>query len=376
MKQKLATIPVAVPDLRGNELAYLTKCIEDNWVSSVGPFVREMEKRIATLTGCRYGIATVNGTTGIQLALSALGIGAGDHVLVPDWTFCASANAIFHAGAQPYFVDISRESWTIDDRLVSSIINESKIRISAVIVVHALGHPANLGPLKAVCQDANVKLIEDAAGALGATYKGNPVGSFGDCAVFSFNGNKTITAGGGGMVVTNNTSLANKMSQLSSQARKTSEYKYEDVGFNFRMTNLNAAVGLAQLERLDEMLVAKRTIAESYDLAIAGRSDIMAMPRCGWAESSKWLYAVLCSSKNDATSLVSHLKTYSIESNIFWLSLSGQPPYANCMNTLNGVSEDISNRVVILPCSSSLSSEDQIRVITSLREWRGSKLIS
>ena len=376
MSERLKLIPLAVPDLRGNEELYLTQCIQDNWISSVGPFVREMEIRVSALTGCQHGVATVNGTTGIHLALAALDIGPGDKVLVPNWTFCASANAIFHAGAEPFFVDISRESWTIDDKLVSSIINDSKNRIRAVIVVHALGHPANLDPIQATCKDANVKLIEDAAGALGATYKGKPVGSFGDCAVFSFNGNKTITAGGGGMVVTNDTYLAQRMSQLSTQARKTSEYKYEDIGFNFRMTNLNAAVGLAQLERLDEMLIAKRAIAERYDFAISERSDIMAMPHCSWAESSKWLYAVLCSSQNDAKSLVSHLKAYSIESNIFWLALSEQTPYAKCLSMLTGVSEDISNRVVILPCSSALSIEDQTRVITSLSEWQGSRLIT
>jgi dTDP-4-amino-4,6-dideoxygalactose transaminase len=166
------------------------------------------------------------------------------------------------------------------------------------------------------------------------------------------------------------------MSQLSTQARITPEYKYEDIGFNFRMTNLNAAVGLAQLERLDEMLVAKRAIAERYDVAISEHSDIMPMPHCVWAESSKWLYAVLCSSKNGAKSLVSHLKASGIESNIFWLSLSDQVPYEKCLSRLTGVSKDLSNRVVILPCSSALSTEDQMRVILSLGEWKGPKLIT
>jgi len=365
-------IPIAVPDLRGNEQAYLAKCVEDNWVSSAGPFVSEMESRVAEISGTAHGVAVVNGTAGLHLALLAAGVGPGDRVLVPDWTFAASANAVFHAGAEPFFADITVESWTLDPLGLEQILAAPKNRIRAVIAVHALGHPAELEALTAICRKAGVALIEDAAGALGAAYHGQPVGSFGDFAVFSFNGNKTITAGGGGMIVTNDPAAADRMRRLSAQARQTSAYCHDEVAFNYRMTNLNAAVGLAQLERLEEMLAAKRALAAVYDKALAGRTDITPMPRHDWAESSYWLYALLCASADDADGLVTHLGQRAIGASVFWQSLSTQMPYADCPRQLTGVSQAISGRVVVLPSSSSLSPEDQARVITALAEWRGS----
>ena len=373
MNPALETIPVAVPDLRGNEAAYLARCVADNWVSSAGPFVREMESCVAELAGAAHGVATVNGTAGLHLALLAAGIGPGDRVLVPDWTFGASANAVFHCGAEPFFSDITRGSWTLDPELAGRLLSEPENRIRAVIAVHALGHPAELEPLGAACREAGAVLIEDAAGALGAAYRGRPVGGFGDFAVFSFNGNKTVTAGGGGMVVTGDGAAADRMRRLSAQARQTPAYSHDEVAFNYRMTNLNAAVGMAQLERLDEMLAAKRALAEIYDAALAGRRDLVPMPRRDWARSSHWLYAVLSPSADDAAALVAHLAERAIESSIFWLSLSQQAPYANCPRQLSGVARDISGRVVVLPSSSSLASEDQARVIAALAEWRGSE---
>ncbi|MBT5039952.1 MAG: aminotransferase class I/II-fold pyridoxal phosphate-dependent enzyme [Rhodospirillaceae bacterium] len=368
----VAHIPLAVPDLRGNEAAYLARCVADNWVSSAGPFVSDMERRVAEITGTAHAVATVNGTAGLHLALLAAGVGPGDRVLLPDWTFAASANAVFHAGAEPYFADITDDSWTLDTAAVRQILQQPKHRIRAVIAVHALGHPAEMTPLAAICRDAGVALIEDAAGALGACYQGRPVGGFGDFAVFSFNGNKTVTAGGGGMIVTDDGAAAARMRRLSAQARETSAYRHDEVAFNYRMTNLNAAVGLAQLERLDDMLAAKRSLATAYDQALAGRSDLKPMPRRDWALSSNWLYAVLCPSADAADSLVADLAAQAIDSSIFWLSLSAQTPYADCPRQLTGVSRAISGRVVVLPSSSSLSSEDQARVIAALGEWRGS----
>jgi len=362
-------IPLAVPDLRGNEVAYLVRCVEDNWVSSAGPFVTEMERRVAEITGAAHGVATVNCTAGLHLALRAAGVGPGDRVVVPDWTFGATANAIFHAGAEPYFADITEESWTLDSVAVRHILERPENRVRAVIAVHALGHPAEMDPLGAACRDAGVALIEDAAGALGANYRGRPVGGFGDFAVFSFNGNKTVTAGGGGMIVTNNGDAAAHMRRLSAQARETSVYRHEEVAFNYRMTNLNAAVGLAQLERLDEMLAAKRAIADIYDEALADNPSVMPLPRRDWAVSSNWLYAVCCQSPDSADALVSHLASRAIDSSVFWLSLSGQVPYADCPRQSCDVSRSLSGRVVVLPSSSSLPPEDQARVIAVLTAW-------
>jgi perosamine synthetase len=364
-------IPLSVPDLRGNEAAYLAQCVADNWVSSAGPFVVEMETQLARLTGRAHGVAMVNGTAALHLALATAGVGAGDRVIVPDWTFGASANAVYHAGAEPCFVDVTAESWTLDAALVAQALADPGARIRAVIAVHALGHPADLDPLRALCDDARIPLIEDAAGALGARYKDKPAGGIGDFGVFSFNGNKTVTAGGGGMIVTDDDKAADRLRHLSTQAREAPAYRHDAVAFNYRMTNLNAAVGMAQLERLDEMLAAKREIAARYDAAIAERGDLVAMPRCDWARSSCWLYGVRCASATAARGLVDHLAARSIQANVFWESLSGQTPYAGCPTILAGVAQEISGRVVVLPSSSNLGQSDQARVIEAIDGWRG-----
>ncbi|MEE9209881.1 MAG: aminotransferase class I/II-fold pyridoxal phosphate-dependent enzyme [Kiloniellales bacterium] len=367
-----ARVPLTAPDLRGNEAAYLNACVVENWVSSAGRFVGEMERRMATLIGRGHGVATVNGTAALHLALIAAGVEPGDRVLMPDWTFGATANAVYHAGAQPYFIDVTHATWTLDPDLVAQALADPANRIRAVIAVHALGHPADLDPIGDCCATAGVALIEDVAGALGARYRSRPAGAFGDLAVFSFNGNKTVTAGGGGMVVTDDGASARRMRRLSTQARSGHGYRHEEVGFNYRMTNLNAAVGLAQLERLDEMLAAKRAIAQAYDQALAGRSDLKPMPRAEWAESSCWLYSVLCGSPPDAEALVAHLDARAVEACVFWISLSAQAPFALAPRLLTGAAAALSGRVVSLPSSSGLGAGEQRRVIEALAAWQGS----
>jgi len=238
----------------------------------------------------------------------------------------------------------------------------------------ALGHPADMDRMKAVCAAAGIPLIEDAAGAIGARYKGRPAGSLGDAAMFSFNGNKTVTAGGGGMIVTDRDDWARKAKGLSQQARAGARYHYEAAGFNYRLTNVNAAIGLAQLERLDEMLGAKRAIAACYDAVLAGRNDLRPMPRASWAESACWLYSVLCGSRAAADSLTSALNSHNIEARHFWESLSAQQPYRDAPKLLSGVGAGLSGRVVSLPCSTGLTHADQDRVIGIISAWRGEAL--
>jgi perosamine synthetase len=373
LNQNIPFIPLAVPDLRGNEAAYLVQCIEDNWVSSAGPYVTELEQKVAALAGCKYGIATSSGTSALHLALVAAGVKAGDHVIVPDWTFAATANAVHMANAVPYFVDITEETWTLSPKLVAEALTESSargIKVAAVIVVHTLGHPADMTALIEICTAAGVALIEDAAGAIGARYKGSPVGGLGDAAIFSFNGNKTVTAGGGGMIVTNNEIWAQRAKHLSTQARPTSDYIHDEIGFNYRLPNINAALGMAQIERLQEMIDAKRHIAKVYDHFFGNGDQLIPMPRAGWAESSYWLYSVLVNTEEGAISLVDHLDERGIGSRNFWRSLSKQKPYAASPSLLDGTAEGISGRVVSLPCSSSLTEVQQNAVITAIRNWR------
>ncbi|MDP6390068.1 MAG: aminotransferase class I/II-fold pyridoxal phosphate-dependent enzyme [Alphaproteobacteria bacterium] len=369
---KPAWIPLSVPDLRGREAEYLAQCVADNWVSSAGPFVTELEVRMASLAGRDHAVATVNGTTALHLALIAAGVGRGDRVIVPDWTFGASTNAIYHAGGEPYFVDVTLESWTLDPELVADVVADRDNRVRAVIAVHALGHPADMEAIRTVAGDLPV--IEDAAGAIGATYKGRRAGGLGDFGVFSFNGNKTVTAGGGGMVLTDDETSAKRIRHLSTQARPGSTYVHDAIGFNYRMTNLNAAVGLAQLERLDDMVAARRRIAARYDDAITGRDDVAAMPRTAWAESSCWLYSLKTASATDAGSLIDEFAKARIEARTFWESLAGQAPYRSAPSRLTGISESLSGTVVSLPCSSHLTGAEQDRVVAALAAWRGAAL--
>ena len=369
---ELKSIPLAVPDLRGNEAEYLKQCVTGNWVSSAGPFVIEFERRMAELTGAAFAVATSSGTTALKLALVAAGVGPGDLVAIPDWTFAATANAVVHAGAEPLFVDVNASTWTMDPELLAAALRRRGGRIKAIVPVHTLGHPADMNAILQVA--AGRPVIEDAAGAIGALYLGRPVGSLGQAAMFSFNGNKTVTAGGGGMVVTNDERMAKAVRHLSTQARLGGDYRHDRIGFNDRMTNLSAAVGLAQLERLDEMVQSKRRIAAAYDDAVSQRDDVLAMPRANWAESSCWLYSLLTTSAQDAKGLVAALTSQGAEARVFWQSLASQEPYAGFQRELNGTSARLTGCVVSLPCSTHLSEVDQARVIAALAAWRGARI--
>jgi dTDP-4-amino-4,6-dideoxygalactose transaminase len=243
----------------------------------------------------------------------------------------------------------------------------------AVIVVHALGHPADMDALRNACPNG-VHMIEDASGAIGATYKDRPVGSLADAAIFSFNGNKVVTAGGGGMIVTDDEKIARRSRHWSTQARVGQEYEHDEAGFNYRMTNINAAVGLAQMERLEEMVSSRRRIAKTYDEALSDRPDLRPMPREPWAHSNCWLYSVRTASRAVARNLVGHLQNQNIEARSFWCSLSRQAPYRNCpVENINN-SNMLDGTVVSLPCSSSLQNHEQARVLEAVAGWRGDSL--
>ena len=362
-------ILLSVPDLRGAEAEYLARCVADNWVSSAGPFVVDFESRMAAVAGREHGVAAVNGTTALQLLLEEFDVSGDGLVVVPDWTFAATANAVIHAGGRPLFVDISQESWTLDPVALAQAFSRYGDRIRAVVAVHTLGHPADMDAIRDVCDASGVPVLEDSAGAIGAQYKSRPAGSLGAAAIFSFNGNKTVTAGGGGMIVTDDAAVAQRVRHASTQARVGSEYLHDAVGHNFRMTNVNAAIGVAQLERLNEMLSTKRLIASRYDAAVQSMDGVVSMPRLPWAESSCWLYSVLLRSEDEAQRLVAEMGVKEIQARTFWRSLSVQTPYSAYESVLRGVSQSLSGRVVSLPCSSSLTDEQQVKVLSALEDW-------
>ena len=274
-------LALAEPNLSGNEAAYLQECVTSGYVSSVGPFVDRFEAMVADLARSRHAVATTSGTAGLHVALKALGVGPGDLVIVPAYSFIASATAVSQAGAEPWFFDIGADSWTLDPTLLEAVLSVETewrdgalyhrtrgARVGALMAVHALGHPADMDAIVELATANGLPVLADGAAALGATYKGRPVGELGaQATVFSFNGNKTITAGGGGAVAGNGEALMARIRHLSTTARAADGYRHDEIGFNYRMTNLQAAVGCAQLERLGEFVAAKRRIAACYRMS-------------------------------------------------------------------------------------------------------------
>ena len=300
-------IPLSVPWITGNEAAYLRECVDTNWVSSGGGFVKRFETDMAGRLGCARAVATVNGTAALHTALMVAGVRPGDCVLTSTLTFVATANAIRHAGAWPVFIDVDPATWQIDAGLVTDFLatacevrdgaptdRTTGRRVGAVLPVHILGHPADMDPILAAARGYGIPVIEDATESLGATYHGRPAGNLADAACLSFNGNKLITCGGGGMFVTDRADWAERAIHLTTQARCDDiEAIHDEVGFNYRLTNLQAAVGCAQLENLDERLAIKKRIAAGYRDFCDATPGLTFMPEADWAESALWLSTIL-----------------------------------------------------------------------------------
>ena len=374
-------IPIAVPNLAGNEARYLQECVDSNYVSSVGPFVDRFEEMVAAASGAPHAVATSSGTTGLHVALTALGVRRDDLVMLPSLTFIASANAISQCGATPWLFDVSPDSWTLDPAALADALAQqterrgrelvhtrSGRRVSALMPVHTLGTPAEMDGLTAIAREYELPVVSDAAAALGARYRDRPAGSLGaELAVFSFNGNKTITAGGGGAVVGQDEALCARVRHLSTTARAKAAYEHDMVGFNYRMTNLQAAVGCAQLERLEELVEAKRRIARAYAEGFADLPGVSVFPVPAWAESACW-YSGVTLARPTVGEVVSRLSEKEISSSPFWKPIHLQPPYADAPREGTPVTDQIWAKILVLPCSTQLDSGTQALVIGALRD--------
>ena len=291
MTENQPFIPVAEPTLGAKELEYVTDCVKSGWVSSLGKYVRDFEEQFAAFCGVRYGVATFNGTVALHLLAATLNLGPGDEVIMPSLTYVATANAIRYTGATPVFVDSERTTWNLDPATVAEAVTP---RTKAIIAVHLYGHPVDMDPLRAIAGEHGLWLLEDAAEAHGASYKGRPVGSLGDAAIFSFYGNKIITTGEGGIVVTNNRDWAERAFFLENQGRyPDNPYWHPEVAFNYRMTNIQAALGMAQLERIDDMIAIRRRNAAHYNRRLAGVPGLTLPPEMPWATNVYWMYSVV-----------------------------------------------------------------------------------
>lgn len=354
-------IPVAEPDIGELEETYLLRAFRSGWISSLGDYVTTFEKSFASFCGAEYGLAVANGTVALQLALLAAKVGPGDEVIVPPLTFVATAAAVKHVGAIPVFVDCEPEIGTISPLAIEQAITP---RTRAIIPVHLYGHPADMDPIMALAKKHQLVVIEDAAEAHGARYKGRRVGGIGHMGTFSFYGNKLITTGEGGMVVTNNPEFAAKTRLLKDHAMDPNRrYWHQEIGFNFRLTNLQAAIGCAQLERFDEIVQKRQHVLDTYREALAGHDEIIINPARPWAEPVPWLVCALlparfAGTKRDAVMLA--LKAQSIDTRPYFNMLSDMPPYRIAGNLSDGgwaVARDLAMRGINLPSSAVLTRE-------------------
>lgn len=373
-------IPLAVPHLGGNENEYVGECLETNMVSSVGPFVERFEREFAESVGADHAVACTSGTAALHVALLVAGVKPSDTVAVSTFTFIASANAIAYTGAMPLLVDSERASWNLDGALlhdhVTRLAAAGRPLPKAIEVVHVLGQPADIEPLLELRDLYGIVLIEDAAESLGAEYAtgraaGRQVGTIGDLGCFSFNGNKIMTTGGGGMIVTDDPELARRARHLTTQARLPGlSYVHDDVGFNYRLTNLAAALGVAQLEQLPGFLQAKRAIADRYDRMLQPL-PVTRPPNPAWSRRSAWLYSVLVEGNRDARDVVERLNGRAIGSRPLWGPLHRQQPYGDAPRLGGDVADRLHRRGISLPCSTSLTPDEQDRVVTAVEEVVG-----
>jgi len=376
-------ISLSVPEIRGNELIYIKECLDTNWVS-VGPFIDRFERMLANYVGTKYAVATVNGTAALYIALLAAGVQPDDEVIVSTLTFIAPVNAIRYAGAWPVLIDAEPKYWQIDTQKMIEFLKgecrcengklRNKItgrRVKAIMPVHILGHPADMDPIIEVARNYNLIVIEDATESLGGKYKRRMIGHLGDIACFSFNGNKIITTGSGGMIVTDNEAWAQKAKYLTTQAKDDPvEYVHGEIGYNCRLTNIQAALGVAQMEKLDEYIAIKRRIAVAYTEAFKDIPGLTPMREAEWAFSIFWMYTVLVDQAQYGISsreLLRSLAAHSIQTRPLWQPAHLSPAHRNAYATDCSVAERLNRTAISLPCSVGLTQFQQERVIAEIR---------
>ncbi|MEU4216105.1 aminotransferase class I/II-fold pyridoxal phosphate-dependent enzyme [Actinoplanes sp. NPDC026623] len=369
-----ARIYLSPPDVSGIERKLLLEAFDSNWVAPVGPDLDAFEAQVAGLLGVRHAVALSSGTAALHLALVAAGVRRGDTVLVPSFTFAATANAVMYLGARPIFLDSTPESWNVDPGLVAGELRDRAVRGQvprAVVTVDMYGQCADYEPLLEACDRYGVALIEDAAEALGASYRGRPAGSFGLAGVLSFNGNKIVTTGGGGMLVTDDDRVAAQTRHLATQAREpVAHYEHRTVGYNYRLSNLLAAVGRGQVQRLDDLVAARAATARYYRAALGDLPGLTFMPVAEYGKPNWWLTCLLVDAGEfgaDRDRILAHLATLNIEARPTWKPMHLQPVFRDCAMRGGEVSADLFRRGLCLPSGSALTDDDRQRVADAVR---------
>ena len=371
--RRVKLIPVCEPLLGGKELEYVTDCLKTNWISSKGKYIGEFEQKFADYCGCKYGISTTNGTTALHLALASLEIGPGDEVIVPTFTMIATGFAIVYTGATPVLVDAEPETWNID---TTKIEERMTPRTKAIMPVHIYGHPCDMDPIMEIAERHNLYVIEDAAEAHGAEYKGRKTGGIGHVNCFSFYANKIITTGEGGMVVTNDEKIAEKARRLKDLAHSSGKrFLHTDIAFNYRMTNIQAAIGLAQFEEIDKFVEMRRAHAHLYNSLLKDIEGIRLPPEKEWAKNIYWMYSILIEDEFDMSrdELMEKLMEKGIETRTFFIPVHQQPAFQK-MNLFQGesypVAEELSRKGLYLPSGSGLTTEQIEYICRTIKQIR------
>lgn len=369
---------LSAPNISGNEWKYVKDCLDTAWVSSVGSYVDRFEAMLAEFTGTKYAVATSNGTSALHIALMLAGVGANDYVLVPNLTFVASLNAISYTGARPILVDVNECNWQMDlDLLENMLKEECEVQegrciykdghtIKAVMPVHVLGSMGNMEQFSRIANNYHLIIVEDATEALGSYYKGKHSGTFGTMGCFSFNGNKIITTGGGGIIVTNNESLAKKAKHLTTQAKSDPfEYYHDDVGYNYRMVNVLAAIGVAQMEQLPSFIKRKKEINQYYKEHLSGVGDITFQQAVEGADDNCWLFTLRSKKQKQ---LLKALNNKGLQSRALWVPMNRLPMHNNNIYvTNNDYAGNLYSECLSIPCSTYITIKEMDKVIAVIK---------
>ena len=378
-----ARIPLHAPEIGEREWQSVHDCLRRGWISSAGEVTEQFERCVAEYIGVRHGIAVSSGTSALHVALLVAGVDRGDEVLVPALTFVASVNAVAYCGANPVFLDCSAASCTLDPAKTVAFLREECVtadgvtrnrrsgrRIAAIVAVHVLGHPVDLDPVLAEARARGIPVVEDGAESLGAQYRGRAAGSLADIACLSFNGSKIVTTGGGGMVLTDVDTWAKRARHLTTQARVDGRgYFHDEIGFNYRLPAINAALGIAQMERLPDLLARKRRLAETYRRELGAVQGVRHVTEAPWALSTFWLYTILVAGGAERRDrLVNRMHDAGIEARPLWRPIHLLPMYAEAQRYRLEHVEAIYAGAISLPSSPGLTEDEQAFVISTVRD--------
>lgn len=375
-------IPLCIPNLGGNEWKYVKECLDTGWISSVGEYVNQFEKSVSDYVGCQYGIAAVNGTAAIHIALKLMGVREKDYVIIPNVTFVATANAIKYLGAEPILIDVDKDTWQLDlDLLESFLKEETKVnssgtrvfirdsrRVKVIMPVHVQGNIGNMDRLMDIAEEYDLPIVEDAAESLGTTYKKKHGGTFGKIGCLSFNGNKIISTGGGGMLITNDEVLAERAKHLTTTAKTSQqEYFHDEVGYNYRLVNVLAAIGVAQMELLDRYVTKKKEIASHYYSELTGVEDITFQKIFEDTDHNNWLFTI---KTDQQKGLLDYMNNQKIGCRPIWTPMNKLPMYSNSpFYTKENISDNIHQSCLAIPCSTGISKEELNRVTDTIKSY-------